>query len=166
MANDLTRLTLLRAAVGLHSPIKTVPFGVDVQWFAPGIAPGIKDLLFMSVDIEAKQDKSREKTELEYIFHCGISVLDNKVLCDYARSVSLANRDSTLSKTTPPSLDTYHISVGGDADSVNKRYQYLDKRLLCEYNTEHHSTTASAASHINQILDNRPFVLITHGGMH
>lgn len=115
----------------------------------------------MSVDVEAKEDSCAEKAGLGYIFHCGISILDTRVLCDYSRVISLAKRNIAHPKPTPPRLDTYHFSVGNTADPINKKY--LNRRRRCEYNAEHHMTTASAVAHIHKILDSRPFVLVTHG---
>ena len=158
MADSLSRLTLLRAAVGLHSSTEVVPLGIDAQW----LAPGIKDMVFVSIDVEFKLDSCPEKSNLGYIFHCGISLLDNRALCDYSRAISLANRDNVPTKPDPPRLDTYHLSVGNTSDSTNKKY--LQRRRRCKYNAEHHMTTASAAAHIHKILDSRPFVLVTHGG--
>lgn len=159
MADSLSRLTLLRAAVGLHSPTEVVPFGIDAQW----LAPGIKDLLFVGLDVESKLDSCAEKSDLGYIFHCGISILDNRALCDYSRAISLANRDTAhMKQPERPRLDTYHLSVGNTSDPTNKKY--LQRRRRCKYNAEHHTTTASAAARINRILGSRPFVLVTHGG--
>lgn len=158
MDDILSRLTLLRATVGLQSPTEAVPLGVDAQW----LTPGIKDLLLVSLDVESKVNSCIENSDLGYIFHCGISILDNRALCGYSKAIALANRDTAHTKLAPPKLDTYHFSVGNAGDPANKKY--LDKRHRCKYNTEHHMTTSSAVTRIHEILDSRPFVLVTHGG--
>ena len=157
LIDDKARHFLLRAAVGLDAPTDEHPPGLPVEW----LAPGIKDLLFVSVDIESKADAHTTATGLGYIFHCGISVLDTKILRDYARSISLAPT-VTKCQTPPPEVVSYHLSVGNDSAKANQKY--LDRRLSFPGHAEHHKTEASAIARIHNILGSRPFVLVTHGG--
>ncbi|SPO03335.1 uncharacterized protein DNG_06017 [Cephalotrichum gorgonifer] len=153
---DLARISLLRAAAGLHPPNDEVPSGLDAKWFGPGI----KDLLFVSLDVEAKQDSSPSRSGHGYIFHCGLSVLDTRDLCVYARAISRAPGSASESKSTPPDLDSYHFTVGDDTNDTNMKY--FKRRERCRFFSQHHTRAASAVERIRQILGDRPFVLITH----
>lgn len=157
--NHGARLIMLRAAVGLDNPTDEDPPGLLAEW----LRPGIKDLLFVSVDIEGKEDSSDSQSDLGYIFHCGISVLDTRALCDYARAFCLARADAATPKPAAPELDSYHFSIGDNTNEINK--PYLDgRRRKFPFHAEHHPMASSAIARIYEILGDRPFVLVVHGG--
>ena len=155
---DQARILLLRAAVGLEISTEENKPKSPVKWFSPGI----KNLLFVSVDIEAKADSLPAVTGLGYIFHCGVSILDTKALCSHARAISSTKKDIVSEGIVPPEVISYHFSVGRNITKENK--EYLNRRLRFHFNAEHYTTATSVASRIRKILGTKPFVLVTHGG--
>lgn len=134
---------MLCAAVSLNTLMDRNPPDPPAEW----LAPGIKDLLFVSVGIEWKKGSSHPRSGIRYIFHCGISVLSTRVFSDYARANSLAREHTTLPKPHPPNLESYYSSVGDNTDQTNRTYLDRGDRFPPSH-AEHHTTVISAITRI------------------
>jgi len=154
--HELARVALLKGTLGLFSPGGSLPLGVDPAWFSSGI----KDLLLVSVDIEAKPDQATSRSELGYTFHCGVSVLDLRSVCEYAQSLSSTRFTPSRSKPKPPQIDSHHFTVG-EANKWNRKYLNRANRFA---NGREDHVLASFTNRIHGILGGRAFILVTHAG--